>query len=63
MKSNQSKLDGCTKPHDFKAVVNSIDNIVNGHYPVNFYRCSKCNGLVDAMSGLQYTLSGIFEMV
>jgi hypothetical protein len=54
VKSNQDKLDGCQGLHDFKPVPRPDNKIA-------FYRCSKCDGLVDGMSGLKYMLSGKFE--
>lgn len=54
VKSNQDKLDGCQGSHDFKPVRREDGS-------VNFYRCVRCDGLVDSMSGLNYTLSGKFE--
>lgn len=50
---NQTKLNRCDK-HDFLPVLLE-DNTAN------FYRCTRCDGLVDAMSGLRYCLTGNFE--
>lgn len=54
VKSNQDKLDGCNNPHSFEPVRRDDGS-------ANFYRCAKCNGLVDAFSGLKYMLSGKLE--
>jgi hypothetical protein len=51
---NQAKLDDCDHPHNFEPV-----RLEDGS--ASFYRCSRCGGLVDAFSGLRYTLSGSFE--
>lgn len=51
--SNQIKLDRCDK-HDFLPVLLE-DNTAN------FYRCTKCGGLVDAVSGLRYCITGDFD--
>lgn len=53
-RSNQEKLDGCGGLHDFQPI-----RLEDGS--ASFYRCSRCNGVVDAMSGLKYSLSGQFE--
>lgn len=54
VKSNQDKLDGCHGLHDFKPVPTKDGQVI-------FYRCTKCDGLTDSMSGVRYTLSGRFE--
>jgi hypothetical protein len=59
IKSNQDKLDGCKKPHDFQPVL-PLYPISREDGSANLYRCSKCDGLVDAMSGLRYSLNGKF---
>lgn len=53
-KSNQEKLDRCSGSHDFQPI-----RLEDGS--ASFYRCIKCLGVVDSMSGLKYSLSGQFE--
>lgn len=52
--TNDEKLDSCGK-HNFEPIFN------NNNKSVSICRCLECDGIVDSMTALRYSLTGSLE--